>query len=89
MSHEWKTAMVEGPVTEAQKAKERLWEFKARLTSRGAEVLAQRAYESVMCDLPLVTPRWDEADPKIRAAFIARYRGDLTHFVIPAIEDDA
>jgi len=36
MSHEWKTAMVEGPVTEAEKAKARLGE--------AVEILAEALY---------------------------------------------
>jgi hypothetical protein len=63
--------------------------FKERLIRQGAEVLGQRAYETVMCDLPLVTPRWDEADPKVRAAFINQARGSLVNFVLPAIEEAA
>jgi hypothetical protein len=60
-------------------------EFKERLIRQGAEVLGQRAYERAITDFPLVTPRWDKADPKVRAAFTNQGRGDLVNFVLPAI----
>jgi hypothetical protein len=56
------------------------------LTGVAAEILAQRAYERALNDLPLVTPRWDEADPQIKDAFIYQARSDMQHFVLPALD---
>lgn len=61
-----------------------LEEIEKALASKGAEELGRRIYERTLNDLPLVTPRWDEADPKIKQAFIYQAQGDLVHFLFPA-----
>jgi len=57
-----------------------------QLLGRGAETLGRRAYERAITDLPLVTPRWDEADERLRDAFTYQARDDLKHFVLPALD---
>jgi hypothetical protein len=59
-------------------------EVRESLLAKGAEELGHRAYERALNNLPLVVPRWDEADEQIREAFVARARSDLDHFVLPA-----
>jgi hypothetical protein len=61
-----------------------LSEVREALLGAGAERLAQRAYERAIIELPVVTPRWEDADKRVRAGFIAQARSVLDHFVLPA-----